>query len=350
MAEGHVHGEALPTSFASLLDLVRLPWFRLSEEGRLVMHDASVGPIADLHTHLALAYVRPMSVDLHALHPETRHYLPSCCAIDLDVYANRNMSPEIVQELTRDLTLRSLGARGMRATHTVPNLEREMQETGIRASVLLPIDFPALSDNAGVALREAKTSNKLLSFGSVHPYASDPERRLDAQLSRGALGIKMHPSVQMVRADNRRARELYAMCGEREMIVFWHCGPAGIEPKLGQYLNQVKFYQAPIAENPRTTFVLGHAGARQFDEALRLQRQYPNVWLETSSQSLTNVRRLVREADPDRIVHGSDWPFYHPAISVAKVLLATEGPSEHLREIRHKILWKNAARLLRLGA
>ena len=32
------------------------------------------------------------------------------------------------------------------------------------------------------------------------------------------------------RADNRRARELYAMCAEREMIVFWHCGPAGIEP------------------------------------------------------------------------------------------------------------------------
>jgi predicted TIM-barrel fold metal-dependent hydrolase len=154
----------------------------------------------------------------------------------------------------------------------------------------------------------------------------------------------MHPSVQLVRADNRRAREIYAMCAERRMIVFWHCGPAGIEPKLGQYLNQVRFYQQPIADNPKTTFVLGHAGARQFEEALRLQRQYPNVWLETSSQSLSNGRRMVEEADPDRIVHGSDWPFYHPAISVAKVLMATDDR----REIRHKILWKNASRLLGL--
>lgn len=335
---------ALSTKFTSLLDLARLPWFELSERGRLVMGDESVGPIADLHTHLALAYVRPMSVDLHRLHDETQHYLPACCAIDLDVYANSNMSPEIVNELTRDLTLRSLGPRGMRATHTVPNLEREMDETGIRASVLLPIDFPAISDNANVALREARTSSKLLSFGSVHPYSSAPEKKLDAQLASGARGIKMHPSVQLVRADNRRARAIYAMCAEREMIVFWHCGPAGIEPKLGQYLNQVRFYQRPIAENPKTTFVLGHAGARQFEEALRLQRQYPNVWLETSSQSLSNVRRMVLEADPDRVVHGSDWPFYHPAISVAKVLLATEDR----REIRHKILWKNAARLLRI--
>jgi uncharacterized protein len=331
--------------FSSLLDLARLPWFSLNEQGRLVMSDASVGPIADLHTHLALAYVRPMSVDLQKLHPETQHYLPSCCAIDLDVYVNKNMSPEIVAALTKDLTWASLGPRGMRATHTVPNLEREMDETGIRASVLLPIDFPAISDNAGVALQAAKTSNKLLSLGSVHPYSMGRAKKLDSQLARGAKGIKMHPSVQLVRADNRRARELYAMCAEREMIVFWHCGPAGIEPKLGQYLNQVKFYQAPIAENPKTTFVLGHAGARQFEEALRLQRQYPNVWLETSSQSLSNVRRMVEEADPDRIVHGSDWPFYHPAISVSKILLATEDRLE----IRHKMLWRNAARLLRIA-
>jgi len=336
----------IPSRFTSLLDLARLPWFELSEQGRLVMKDESVGPIADLHTHLALAYVRPPSVDYGKLHDETQHYLPSCCAIDLDVYANRNMSKEVVGELTRDLTWRSLGPRGMRATHTIPNLVREMEETGIRASVLLPIDFPVLSNNADVALAAAaSTSDKLFSFGSVHPYASTPEKRLDAQLSKGARGIKMHPSVQMVRADNRRARALYKMCGDREMIVFWHCGPAGIEPKLGQYLNQVKFYEQPIAENPRTTFVLGHSGALQFEEGLALQRRYPNVWLETSSQSLHHVKRIVEEADVTRVVHGSDWPFYHPAISVSKVLIATEGKPE----IRHQILWKNASRLLTIG-
>lgn len=332
----------MKTRFTSLLDLASLPWFSLGEDSRLRMSDASVGPIADFHTHLALAYVRPPSVDYHALHPETQHYLPSCCALDLDVYANLNMSKEIVKELTRDLTWRSLGPRGMRATHTIPNLLREMEETGIRASVLLPIDFPVLSDNATIALRAASSTSKLLSAGSVHPYASSVESRLDGQLARGARGVKMHPSVQLVRADARRAQELYRLCGQRRMFVFWHCGPAGIEPKLGQYLNQVRFYEAPIAANPDTTFILGHAGARQFEDALALHRAYPNVWLETSSQSLSNVRRMVLEADPSRVVHGSDWPFYHPAISVSKVLLATVDRPE----IRHKILWENAARLL----
>ncbi|HEY8075419.1 MAG TPA: amidohydrolase family protein [Labilithrix sp.] len=332
-----------PSRFEALADLARLPWFSISDEGRLVMTDKSVGPIADLHTHLALAYVRPPSVDFQKLHAETQHYLPSCCAIDLDVYCNKNIPPEALAALKRDLTLRSLGPRGMRATHTVPNLVREMDEIGVRASVLLPIDFPVLSKNADVALTQSKTrSEKLLAFGSVHPYASDPERRLDAQYAQGARGIKMHPSVMCVRADNRRARALYRMCADRRMTVFWHCGPAGIEPKFGQYLNQVRFYERPIAEHPLTTFVLGHSGALQFEEALELQRRYPNVWLETSSQSLSNVKRMVERADPDRVVHGSDWPFYHPAISVSKILIATEGKPE----LRHKFLWGNAERLL----
>jgi predicted TIM-barrel fold metal-dependent hydrolase len=332
--------------FTSLLDLARLPWFALNEEGRLVMKDESVGPIADMHTHLALAYVRPMSVDLDALHRETKHYLPSCCAVDLDVYANRNIPPEALRELKKDLTLRSLGRRGMRATHTVPNLVREMGETGIRASVLLPIDFPVLSHNAEVALAAAKRESKLLSFGSVHPYAKDAEKRLDLQLASGARGIKMHPAVQLFRPDARRARALYRMCAERQMTVLWHCGPVGIEGRLPRYLSQVRHYERPIAENPRTRFVLGHSGALQFEEALDLQRRYPNVWLETSSQSVSALTRMVERADPDRVVHGSDWPFYHPAISVSKILIATEGKPE----LRHKFLWANAAKLLGIEA
>lgn len=334
---------AFPTRFPSLVEMAALPWFARSDEGRLVLRDRSVGPILDLHTHLALSYVRPPSVDLGRLHPETRHYFPSCCALDLDVYANQNMTREHIRELTRDLTVRSLGPRGMRETHTVPNLLREMDEIGIRAALLHPIDYPVLSRNAEVALGEArKHADRLLSFGSVHPFARDAERRLDRQLAAGARGVKVHPGVQLVRPDARRARRLYRMCGEREMVVFWHCGPAGIEPRLGRYLNQVRWYEAPIRENPRTIFVLGHAGARQFDEALALQRRHPNVWLETSSQSLRNVRRMVAEGDTTRIVHGSDWPFYHPAISVAKVLIATEGRPD----VRHRILWANGARLL----
>jgi predicted TIM-barrel fold metal-dependent hydrolase len=129
-------------------------------------------------------------------------------------------------------------------------------------------------------------------------------------------------------------------------LVFLHCGPVGIETGLGREFSQVANYEKPIAENPQVTFILGHSGALQADQALALARRYPNVYLELSSQGLPVVRRLVDEAPADRLLFGSDWPFYHAAVPLAKVLLATEGRPE----LRRQVLYGNAARLLRLSA
>ena len=65
-----------------------------------------------------------------------------------------------------------------------------------------------------------------------------------------------------------------------------------------------------------------------------------------SSQSLPGVRQICAEANPDRILFGSDWPVYHQALPLLKVLLATEGKPE----LRRKILYDNAAALLGLPA
>lgn len=329
--------------YSSLLDLARLPWFEV-DRGRLVVSDRSIGPIIDVHTHLALAYVRPMALDLYKPSDETQHYLPGCCAFNLDVYVNKNFTPEHLKALNRDLTLGSLTSGGMRATHTVPNLAREMDEMGVVKSIILPIDFPYISKNHVYAAEAAKRDDHMMAFGSVHPYAPRMNEALDAQAHAGALGIKVHPNVQCVRPDDPRARKLYREAGARNLPILIHCGPVGIEPALGRWLTQVKWYERGIAENPKTTFILGHAGALQFEEALALQKKYDNVWLETSSQSLSNLRAIVDRAHPDRIAYGSDWPFYHQAIPLAKVLIATENDAEK----RAKILYRNAARLMRL--
>jgi hypothetical protein len=333
-----------PTRFESLLDLARLPYFAV-RDGRLVLADPALGPAVDVHTHLALAYVLPTRLDLRREWPETEHYLPAARPLELDVYANKNFSPEDVERMTRDLALGSLSAGGMRHTHTIANLAREMADLGIRASVLLPIDFPVLSDNARTWLRAIAGRRELVGFGSVHPYARDVEQKLDEQVALGARGVKVHPAVQNVRPDARRAKRLYRACGARKLPVLFHCGPVGIEPRLGRWLSQVRFYEEAIAECPETTFVLGHSGALQMPEALAFAKRYPNVWLELASQSLTGVRRILDEAPDDRVLFGTDWPFYHQAMGLAKVYLATEGKGA----LRAKVLHANAERLLGLG-
>jgi len=331
--------------FDNLQDLARLDWFEPAPDGRVALKARDIGPIIDMHAHLALGYGRPLSVDLFAAHDATEHYLPWANALDFEVYVNRNFTRPQLGEMRRDLALRAFGSTGLRRTHTVPNLVREMDELGIALTTVLPIDLPAISDNASAYLAAARAQSRLMAFGSVHPCSIGLERRLDAQVALGARGIKVHPAVQVIRPDDRRAMRLYRLCGERRLPVLWHCGPVGIEPAIGRYLSQVRFYERPIAQNPETTFILGHSGALQIELAKRFAR-YPNVVFETSSQSLSCVRALLTEVDPDRIVYGSDWPFYPQAIALAKILLATlDRP-----EIRRKVLYSNAARLLGLAS
>lgn len=335
-----------PTRFDGLHDLARLPFFEV-REGRLVVSDPSVPEAIDMHTHLALAFVRPMQLDLSRAPSPTEHYLPAERAIDLDVYLNRNFSPDDMERMTRDLAIGSLRSSGMRATHTVPNLVHEMGELRISQSVLLAIDWPlGLSDNARTWLRASRGHDELVVFGSVHPFDRDVEGKLDEQVALGARGIKVHPAVQLVKPDAERCMALYRACGARGLPVLFHCGPVDIETRLGRYLSQVRHYERAIAECPGTDFVLGHSGALQLPEALAFAQRYRNVWLELASQSLSNVKRLIDEAPPDRVVFGTDWPFYHQAIGLAKVLIATEGDLAARRAVLHD----NAADLLGLSA
>ena len=333
-----------PTRFETLLGLSALPWFDV-RDGRIAMVDPDVGPIADVHTHLALGYLGSPRVDLEREHPLTCTYLPQGAPLDLDLYANRNISPADTQAMKRDLVLRAATSGGLRATHTRPNLERDLTDTGVARGVLLPIDFPFLSRNAETWLGLVRGGGMLSSFGSVHPYHPRARAHLERQRDLGARGIKFHPNVQMVAPDHPKALALFRMAGELGLMVFFHAGPVGIAGEAADRRCRMRLYERAVADHPGTTFILGHSGALELDVGLELAEKYPNVWLEIASQSLAGVREIVEKAPRDRIMHGSDWPFYHPAMSVAKALIATEGDPE----ARHALLWANAARLFGLA-
>ena len=81
-----------PTRFDSTLDLARLPWFEVVRGNRLVLSPEAadeVGPVVDMHTHLAMGFFRKLQVDLHTETPAVAHYLPVTLPVDLDRYSDR---------------------------------------------------------------------------------------------------------------------------------------------------------------------------------------------------------------------------------------------------------------------
>ena len=126
-----------------------------------------------------------------------------------------------------------------------------------------------------------------------------------------------------------------------------HCGPVGIEPKAAERRSQVARYEQAIAENPDTTFILGHCGALQHEVALdSFVDRYDNLYWELSSLGLDAMRTVFDRVAPDRLLYGTDWPFYHQAITMARVLFLTEDNDA----LRRAVLHDNAARLLGLDS
>ncbi len=327
--------------FDRLEDLARLPWFDLDLD-RLVVSDRTVGPIIDMHAHYAVPTLWPHHIDLERGTERTELLLPCCSRHDLDVYANHNFGEVGIKRLKRELVVGGITGRGKRRTHTAPNLERDCRDLGIVHSAILAIDIGLPSHSIADSIRTATARATTTAFGSVHPRRRRPKEKLEEQLHVGARGLKLHPQLQQFMPAAAEAMPLYALAAKERIPVLWHCGPVGIELESARKFVQIPNYEPPLAAYPDTTFVLGHAGALACAQAIDLQRRHANTYLEVSCISLSQMRQVVAEADPDRIVYGTDWPFYHHALALAKVLVATEGRPE----LRRKILHDNAARLL----
>jgi predicted TIM-barrel fold metal-dependent hydrolase len=96
-----------------------------------------------------------------------------------------------------------------------------------------------------------------------------------------------------------------------------------------------------IAAYPRVQFLLGHAGARDVGDALAAAAAVPERVAGDRLPGCDAARRLMSAVGPERLLFGSDWPFYPLAATLAKVLLVTEGKPD----ARAAILGGNAERM-----
>jgi predicted TIM-barrel fold metal-dependent hydrolase len=338
-----------PLRFRGYRGLAELPWFELDDRGRLRLVAGDVPRAIDVHAHLGISVFLARPLDLRARTPRVRHLL-DCdgeepgCELDLDVYMNANFSEAALRALRFDAVRQGLWGGGPAATHTIPNLLDEMDDCGVERAWILPIAFglPFRDDLTERWLEATEPDRaRFVAGASVHPR--DPERlaKLRAYAARGARAVKLHPVAQRFYPDAPEAMEIYAECGKLGLVVVFHCGRAGIEPEAAHRYPLPRHFEAVLAGNPGTRFVLGHAGARDVADALPLAR-HRNAWFDCHGQGVSALAALIEAAGEDRVLFGSDWPFYHLGSSLAKVLIVTEGNPA----LRHAILRGNAERLL----
>lgn len=345
-----------PLRYRGYRGLAELPYFELAPNGTLRLAVEIPQPF-DFHTHFGIALLLAPAIDLGARTPRTHYYL-DCdgsdpgCELDLDVYQNANFTPEARSALEREMRDQVLPWGGAAArTHTLANLLAELDAMGgARAAVLgMAIGLPfgdRLTETWMDAIERSPARDRFVPFASVHPRDASWREKLRGFAARGARGVKLHPEMQRFAPDDPEAMKIYAECERLGLPVIFHAGRSGIEPESIRPYALIRHYVPAIAAYPRVQFLLGHAGARDVADAITAAQQHPNVWLEIACQGATQLAGILDAVGPERVVFGSDWPFYPLAPTLAKVLLVTEGnPSA-----RAAILRDNAQRVFDASA
>ena len=342
-----------PHIYQGYRGLAQLPWFDLDANGFLCCTDDEVPYSIDVHCHLGMSVLFRPHLDLLATTPRVKHLL-DCdgstpgCPLDLDTYINGNFSEQALDDLTMSTLAQGLWGSEFAQTQTIPNLLREMDAMRVQQAMLLPIKLglpfgDQLSEDWRAAVTAAQEGERLHVGLSTHPHADDAIEQMRQGAARGGRIIKLHPTVQRFYPDEPALMELYAEAQTLGLVVFFHGGRAGIEPESSHRYALPRHYEAALAEFPNLQFILGHAGARDSKAMIALAARYDNAWLGIHGQSLTMLEAMIQSTDVDRLLFGTDWPFYHLGASLAKVLITTATPER--KTLRQKILRDNAIRL-----
>lgn len=196
----------------------------------------------------------------------------------------------------------------------VEDLLERLDRAGIeRAAVHSAATAPAQVVPANNwAIELARTSPRLIPFGTIHPGYADFEREFDRLSRAGVKGIKLHADFQGFRLDDPALGPILEAASGRFVALF-HVGdrlPPELNPSCPAKLAAIR------REFPGLSIVAAHLGGYlHWAEALE-HLAGTDVYLDTSS-SLPFIDpgllgAILDRHPPERVLFGSDYPLFDP--------------------------------------
>jgi predicted TIM-barrel fold metal-dependent hydrolase len=211
---------------------------------------------------------------------------------------------------------------------------RRARAAGIAKTVAFaPFHSDYAVANAQVARIVARYPQRLIGFAFVHPLRD--AGRIAAMVEKavtqwGFRGIKVHGY------DAMPTREVCDVARRLRL------------PILVDVVGRASVVEMLATQYPAVNFIIPHFGS--FSDDWRAQQQvvdqlvrYPNVYADTSGvRRFDYIVEALRRAGPRKVLFGSDGPWLHPGLELAKIRLLGLPPAAEAL-----VLGGNIARLLR---
>ncbi len=185
--------------------------------------------------------------------------------------------------------------------------------------------------------------HKLISFGGIHPEASDYKEELHVIKELGLQGIKLHPDYQKTRFDDIRYKRIVEEASRLGLIVLVHAGvdiglpePVHCTPKMArEMLDEVQPEQLILAHYG------GYALWNEVEEYLVGQNVYFDTAYTQGKISNEQFLRILKNHGANKILFGTDSPWCGQKESIEWINSLPISEEE-----KAMILGENAARML----
>ena len=232
---------------------------------------------------------------------------------------------------------------------SLPNMLREMDRARVEKSVLWAIPMDGETDcNTWIASLEKKHSERFIGFVTVN--VTRGEAACQKEFERGIKelklhGLKIHPRQQKIRMNDPLVLSLAKKTRELNLPLVFHVasGDATIRARKSQDEADAE------AQYEKSTFLTDIINVYDSHKVMAAHMggvtnptiQKSKISFQTAGCSVDTIEYAVKAVGEDRIVFGSDYPFFSQYDEVAKVKAARISD-----QAKEKILSKNLERIL----
>jgi hypothetical protein len=212
----------------------------------------------------------------------------------------------------------------------VDDLIRLFDEYDVERAIVFPNPnvgdkYPEMNDYIAKSVR--KYPKRLVGFGRVDPRREDAiEELVRMKHDLSLTGLKLHPVVECFRPDHPFFSRFFQEVNKLGLPILFHTGDGFSSPALVSKI--AKKY-------PKLPMILGHLK----EGALCTMEQCDNIYVETSG-TLPDIIELAADIDEDRILFGSDIPYYRYPTQIAIV-----EDADIAQEAKKKVFYENFRKL-----
>jgi len=179
--------------------------------------------------------------------------------------------------------------------------------------------YPEMNDYIAESVKQYPT--RLIGFGRVDPRRQDAMKELKRiKHTLNLKGMKLHPFVECFRPDHPYFSKFFKTANQLALPILFHTGDGFSSPGL----------VAKIARrHPKQIIILAHLR----EASVGALKESANTYVETSG-TLPDFIEQAADIDPDRILFGSDIPYYRFPTQTA-IIEAAQVSQKVKRKIFH---------------